>query len=69
MIRDAEYLMQFEEGIAPRLVLTLDRAFELVEAMWEEGVSLGVLPPSDPLEGIEVDLRVARALNSCTKSC
>ena len=33
---------------------------------WREGVLLGVLPPADPLEGIEIDIRVARILNSCS---
>jgi hypothetical protein len=31
--------------------------------MWEEGRKLGVLPLKDPLEGIEVDIRMARILN------
>jgi len=26
--------------------------------MWKEGVSLGVLPPKDPLEGIDVDIKI-----------
>jgi len=35
--------------------------------MWNEGVMLGVLPPKNPLEGIEVDIKVAKVLNSCLK--
>jgi hypothetical protein len=35
--------------------------------MWKEGVRLGVLPPKDELEGIEVDIKVAAVLNSCLK--
>jgi hypothetical protein len=31
--------------------------------MWREGMALGVLPLKDPLEGIEVDIRIARMLN------
>jgi hypothetical protein len=31
--------------------------------MWREGLTLGVLPLEDPLEGIEVDVRLARILN------
>jgi len=34
--------------------------------MWEEGISLGVLPPKHPLEGIEVDIKIARIIN-CLK--
>jgi hypothetical protein len=32
----------------------------------EEAVRLGVLPPANRLEGIEVDVRVARIVNSRT---
>jgi hypothetical protein len=35
--------------------------------MWEMGMALGVLPPKDPWEGIEVDIRVARILNCLKK--
>lgn len=40
----------------------------LFSGMWEEAVALGVFPMKDPLEGIEVDIRVAAILNSCLKS-
>ncbi len=35
----------------------------VAEALWREAISLGALPPSDPLEGIEVDVALARALH------
>jgi hypothetical protein len=39
-------------------------SLRLLEEMWNEGMLLGVLPRKDPLEGIEVDLRIARILNN-----
>ncbi|MBI5561745.1 MAG: hypothetical protein HY894_02665 [Deltaproteobacteria bacterium] len=42
------------------------RALAIFTGMWEEAVALGVLPPKDPMEGIDVDIRVARILNSCS---
>jgi len=48
--------------------LPFKQALNIFEAMWKEGVSLGVLPPKDPLEGIDVDIRVARILNCLKKS-
>jgi len=44
------------------------KALRIFEALWQEAVSLKVLPSKDPLEGIEVDLRIARILNSCLKT-
>lgn len=48
--------------------LTYEEALRLFEGMWREAQSLGILPLEDPMEGIEVDIRVARILNSCSKS-
>ncbi|MEW6247110.1 MAG: hypothetical protein AB1555_10415 [Nitrospirota bacterium] len=35
----------------------------IVEGLYEEARALGIFPLSDPLDGIEVDLRLAKALN------
>lgn len=35
----------------------------LVDALYEEARTLGAFPLKDPLDGIEVDIRVAKALN------
>jgi hypothetical protein len=35
----------------------------IVEALYREACALGVWPPQDPLEGIEVDIELARMLN------
>ena len=36
--------------------------------MWKQAVTMGVLPPKAPLEGIETDIKIAGVLNSCLKS-
>jgi hypothetical protein len=38
-------------------------ALRILDSMWDEGRKLGVLPLRDPLEGIEVDIRIAKILN------
>jgi|MudIll2142460700_1097286.scaffolds.fasta_scaffold547377_2 hypothetical protein len=68
MIRDEETLRRFEEDLIKREPQPTFRvALQLFEAMWEEGVTLGILPLSDPLEGIEADIELARVLN-CSKN-
>jgi len=47
--------------------LPYSKAIRIIEALWQEGVRLGTLPPEDPLEGIETDIKVARILNGCLK--
>ncbi|MBM4329913.1 MAG: hypothetical protein FJ117_01605 [Deltaproteobacteria bacterium] len=68
MIRDAHTLRRLEDdllkkGPQPSFKETL----QLFESMWKEGITLGVLPLSNPLDGIEVDIELARVLN-CLKN-
>ncbi len=66
MIKNPEILENFESDfLRNRGRLSHEQSRKLFASMWREGVALGVLPPADPLEGIEVDIRVARILNSC----
>ena len=67
MIRDAVALGEFERDFSRRHRLTHRQALALLDGLWAEGRTLGVLPPVDPLAGIEVDIRVAAILNSCSK--
>jgi hypothetical protein len=63
MIRRTPLLDQFErEWIAnsSRDVAVNSRIFD---ALYQEAVHLGVLPPKDRLEGIDVDIRLAQFLN------
>lgn len=63
MIKNAELLADFERQEMRREKPDYISALSLFEGMWREGMALGVLPLEDPLEGIEVDIRIARMLN------
>ena len=67
MIRDAGALQRFEDSVIRGRKLSHAKALQLYESMWREGVTLGALPPKDPLEGIDVDIRIAKILNLCLK--
>jgi len=62
MIKNPKLLKQFDKE-----KLSYKEALKLFEAMWNEAVTLKVLPAKDPLEGIEKDFKIARILNSCLK--
>ncbi len=69
MSRDFDYLKQFEDDLARKEGrLDHEKALEIFTRLWEEARALGVLPPADPMEGIELDLTLARILNSCSGS-
>ncbi len=40
------------------------RNLHIVEALYKEAVTLGIIPVKNPLDGVEVDLRIAKAVNS-----
>lgn len=65
MIGDARFLSEFEDNELKKEKLSYMDALKIFEAMWQEGVSFGVLPLKDPLEDIEADINLARILNSC----
>ncbi len=71
MIKNPEILKKFEDDFqrnGERLSYRQSR--RLFDSMWSEAVALGHFPPKEPLEGIEVDLKIARVLQSCLKkSC
>jgi len=66
MIKNPEILKKFDDQfIGGQGRLSYGQSRKLFAALWNEGMTLGVLPPADPLAGIEVDIRMARILNSC----
>lgn len=54
---------EFEREQIRRRPPNYRESLAIFEGLYEEARLLGVLPPSDPLEGIETDVRLARALN------
>lgn len=63
MIKDTNILFQFEQEEMKREPRDYRAALRIFEGMWLEGKAMGVLPLKDPLEGIEVDIQIARMLN------
>ena len=63
MIKDAKLLAEFNDEQLKEERLDYATALRMLDAMWDEGRKLGVLPLKDPLDGIEVDIRIAKILN------
>ncbi len=62
MIRNNEF-QKFEMELVKRQKVDVARNFQIVEALYREAVMLGIFPLKDPLDGIGVDLKVARVVN------
>jgi hypothetical protein len=63
MITDTKKWAAFEKEAIRADKPDFLRNIRLVEAMYREAAALGVFPLRDPLEGIEVDIRIARVVN------
>ena len=68
VIRGVDELKRFERNFSRTHRLSHQQALAILDGLWAEGRSLGVLPPKDPMSGIDVDIRIARILNSCSKT-
>ncbi len=66
MIKNSKILQQFEDRYLLIHPHDPNKAIALIDVLWEEGMALGVLPPKDPMEGIDVDIRILRIVN-CLK--
>jgi hypothetical protein len=63
VIRNPHILRAFEDDLARRTPVDFRQNLLVVEAMLAEARLLGAWPASEPLAGVEVDIRVARILN------
>jgi hypothetical protein len=63
MIRNNDF-QKFEIEFSKKEKVDIIRNFRIVDALYHEAVALGVIPLKNPLDGIEVDLRIAKVVNS-----
>ena len=68
MVKNPDILYAFEKALAREETPDHANNLRVFEALFEEACRLGVFPLKEPLEGIEVDIRVARALNVRTSA-
>ncbi len=64
MIENRDSLRRLEREFLARDGTGHAHKLAILEAMWKEAVHLKVIPPLDPMEGIEVDIRIAKVVNS-----
>jgi transcriptional regulator with XRE-family HTH domain len=63
-LRKRSELQEFELDFLREEKVDLARNFRIVEALYKEAVTFGIIPLKNPLEGIEVDLKIAKVVNS-----
>ena len=68
MIKNTKKLQAFEAARIRAEKVDVEQNLRILDALFEEARMLGVLPPKDPLEGIDVKIRMAHVFNGikCT---
>ena len=66
MIRNKLKLNRFYQKLIEEENISHKKALSIYEALHKEAVSLGIINSKDILEGLEIDLRIAKAINGLT---
>ena len=67
MITNNPELNKFYRKLIEQENISHKQALSIYEAMHAEAVSLGIISSKNILEGLEVDLRIARAINRLSR--
>ncbi len=54
---------KFERRFVRGEKVDIGRNFRIVDALHKEAMALGIIPSKNPLDGIEVDLKIAKVVN------
>lgn len=68
MIVNTPRLQEFNRKLVEQERLSHEEALRIYEALHEEALYLGAISHENILDGLEVDLRIARAINGL-KTC
>jgi len=66
MIRNKPKLDKFYQKVIEQENISYKKALSIYEALHKEAVSLGIINSKNILEGLEIDLRIAKAINGLT---
>ncbi|MGB9716337.1 MAG: hypothetical protein ACPL1G_08030 [Thermodesulfovibrionales bacterium] len=68
MIKKSPELIQFEKDFLRKERKDIIRNFKIFESMYREAVALGIIPLKNELEGLDVDIKIAKVINSVSKT-
>jgi len=66
MVKNAFKLNRFQEELIKKENFSYKKALLIFEAMFKEAITLGAINSGNILEGLEIDIKIARAINGLT---
>ena len=67
MIRNSLRLNRFYQKLIEKENISHKKALSIYEAMHQEAISLGIINSKNILAGLEIDIKIAKAINGLTK--
>ncbi len=64
MITNRSEVEEFEKELLRKEKVDFTKNIAIVNAMYNEAVALGVIPMKNPLDGLEIDVKIARVVNN-----
>ncbi len=68
MIKNRDRLQKFETETIQKEKVDILKNFRLIDAMYEQAASLGAFSKESALVGLEKDIKIAKAINSVSKT-
>ena len=68
MIKNRDRLQKFEAEAIQKEKVDILKNFRLLDAMYEEAASLGAFSKENLLDGLDKDIKLAKVINSVSKT-
>jgi len=67
MVKNTSRLREFEDNYMRRDKPDLLRNLQLLDQLYKEAKALSVFPLQEPLSGLDIDIKIAKVINSVPK--
>lgn len=68
MVKNTSRLRQFEDNYMRKDKPDLLRNLQLLDQLYKEAKALSVFPLQEPLSGLDIDIKIAKVINSVPKT-
>jgi hypothetical protein len=68
LIKNRKKIQKLERELIQKQKVDVQKNFRILEALYKEARLLGAFPPKDSLSGLEIDLKIAKVVNSVSKA-
>lgn len=68
MIINSHKFEKFEHKLISKKRNNIKENFKIVNALYKEAAALGIMPLKNPLDGLDIDIKISQVVNKCSKN-